>query len=78
MKLRYPRLQNLKADNPRAYLFREKKVQRNKFNLFRAVHEAEYNNVRRPFDKQSKKLLQPKHKFEVVLEPDDFTAEKLV
>jgi arginine-tRNA-protein transferase len=46
----------------------EKAEQRTSFDLVRAVHEAEAGHVRRPPD--------PAHRFEVNLEPDDFTEEK--
>ena len=32
--------------------------------------------MRRPIDTRTKELLEPAHKFEVALEPDDFTQEK--
>jgi arginyl-tRNA---protein transferase len=46
----------------------EKAKQRNEFDLVYAVHEAEFANIRKP--------LGPAHRFEVTLEPDDFTQEK--
>ena len=46
----------------------EKAEQRTSFDLVRTVHEAEAGHVRRPPD--------PAHRFEVNLEPDDFTEEK--
>ncbi|KAF2141222.1 uncharacterized protein K452DRAFT_318885 [Aplosporella prunicola CBS 121167] len=46
----------------------DKTRQRNTFDLFEAVHEAEYSNLKRPPE--------PAHRFEVTLEPDNFTEEK--
>ncbi|OJD35518.1 arginine-trna-protein transferase [Diplodia corticola] len=46
----------------------EKAKQRNGFNLYDVIHEAEDLNVKRPPE--------PAHRFEVTLEPDSFTDEK--
>lgn len=46
----------------------EKKRRRNTFEFVGALHEAEYANVSLPPE--------PAHRFEVMLEPDDFTKEK--
>ncbi|KAF9639697.1 Arginine-tRNA-protein transferase [Lasiodiplodia theobromae] len=46
----------------------EKAKQRNGFNLCHVIHEAEDSNVKRPPE--------PAHRFEVTLEPDNFTEEK--
>ncbi|KAF2263244.1 arginine-tRNA-protein transferase 1 [Lojkania enalia] len=46
----------------------EKARLRNSFDLAAAVHESEYANLKRPPE--------PAHRFEVILEPDDFTQEK--
>ena len=55
---------------------REKKRLRNEANLQQKLHEAEYSNLPRPYDKKAKSHLAPAHKFEVSLEPDSFTEEK--
>lgn len=47
---------------------REKARQRNGFQLCEVIHEAEYTNLKRPPE--------PAHRFEVTLEPDNFTEEK--
>ncbi|KAF2839515.1 arginine-tRNA-protein transferase 1 [Patellaria atrata CBS 101060] len=46
----------------------EKARQRNQFDLLDAIHASEYDRLLRPPE--------PAHKFEVSLEPDDFTLEK--
>ncbi len=55
---------------------REKRQQRSTFDLQKSVHEAEYRQVKRPIDSQTKEPIEPAHKFEVSLEPDNFTDEK--
>ncbi|KAL9640229.1 MAG: hypothetical protein Q9164_000416 [Protoblastenia rupestris] len=55
---------------------REKRKQRNTFELCRSVHEAEYANVKRPIDLRTKEPIEPARKFEVNLEADSYTAEK--
>ncbi|CAF9910945.1 MAG: Arginyl-tRNA--protein transferase 1 [Alectoria fallacina] len=55
---------------------KEKKRRKNKFDVYEAVHESEYRCVRRPIDTRTKTLVEPAHKFEVTLEPDNFTEEK--
>jgi arginine-tRNA-protein transferase len=47
---------------------RDKAQQRNGFDLPGAVHESEYENIKRPPE--------PAHRFEVTLEEDNFTKEK--
>ncbi len=47
---------------------REKARQRKEFNLLSTVHESEYAQVKKPPE--------PEHRFEVTLEPDEFTQEK--
>jgi arginyl-tRNA---protein transferase len=47
---------------------RDKARQRNEFDLLSVTHESEYTNLKRPPD--------PAHRFEVSLEPDQFTEEK--
>ena len=54
--------------NSSTKLNREKKKQKNAFNLMETVHESEYTN--------QKPDLEPEHRFEVTIEPDDFTEEK--
>ena len=56
--------------------FREKKRQKNVFDVCKAVHESEYQQVKRPIDTRTKKPIEPAHKFEVTLGPDNFTEEK--
>ncbi|KAL2351855.1 arginine-tRNA-protein transferase [Cryomyces antarcticus] len=46
----------------------DKARQRNDFDLLSTVHESEYNTLKKPPE--------PEHRFEVSLEPDDFTEEK--
>ncbi|TKA81403.1 hypothetical protein B0A49_00862 [Cryomyces minteri] len=46
----------------------DKARQRNDFDLLSTVHESEYNTLQKPPE--------PEHRFEVSLEPDDFTEEK--
>ena len=58
------------------HLYREKKHRKNNFDVCEAVHESEYRYVRRPIDTRTKEPLESAHKFEVVLEPDNFTEEK--
>ena len=55
---------------------REKKRRKTEFSLYEAVHECEYRNVPRPIDIRTNETIEPAHKFEVTLEPDDFTDEK--
>ena len=55
---------------------REKRRRRNNFDVCQAVHESEYCFLRRPIDNRVKEPIEPAHKFEVALEPDDFTEEK--
>lgn len=47
---------------------REKARQKNHFDLTREIHRAELQNVKQPPE--------PAHRFEVTLEPADFTSEK--
>lgn len=58
--------------------YREKKRRKNTFDVYEAVHESEYGCVRRPIDTRTKKPVEPAHKFEVAIEPDNFTEEKYV
>lgn len=43
-----------------------------------AVHQAEYDRVKRPIDPKTKKHLEPAHRFEVNLEGDSISQAKLV
>ncbi|SLM35879.1 Arginine-tRNA-protein transferase, C-terminal [Lasallia pustulata] len=54
----------------------EKKWRRNHFDLGELAHEAEYKNVKRPTSRLTKEPIEPEHRFEVTLEPDNFTEEK--
>lgn len=56
--------------------FREKRRNRGTFDLLTAVHKAEYDNVKRPVNKKTSKLIEPAHKFEINLEGDSCTKEK--
>jgi arginine-tRNA-protein transferase len=47
---------------------REKARQRKEFDLLSTIHESEYEHLKKPPE--------PEHRFEVTLEPDDFTQEK--
>ena len=57
-------------------LYREKQQLRNRPNLPQKVHEVEYGKLPRPYEKKMKARIAPVHKFEVELEPDDYTEEK--
>jgi len=54
----------------------EKRRNRGTFDLLTAVHKAEYDNVKRPVNKKTGKLIEPTHKFEINLEGDSCTKEK--
>lgn len=56
----------------------EKRRRRNCFSLSETVLGCDYINVKRPVDKWTKEPIEPAHKFEVTLEPDLFTREKLL
>lgn len=58
------------------FLRREKKWRRNRFDLSDSVHACEYQNVQKPFSKRTGERIEPAHKLEVRLEPDNFTEEK--
>jgi arginine-tRNA-protein transferase len=55
---------------------REKKRRRNHFNLRDSIYEPEYKNVKRPIHPRTKDPIEPAHRFEITLEPDEFTNEK--
>lgn len=46
------------------------------FDLEASVHASEYANLERPVDPQTKKRIEPIHKFEINLESDSFSEEK--
>ena len=54
----------------------QKKRRKNHFNLCEAVHLAEYNQVKKPFDSRTETNIAPAHRFEITLEPDSFSKEK--
>ncbi|EXJ82632.1 arginine-tRNA-protein transferase [Capronia epimyces CBS 606.96] len=54
----------------------QKRRTRDRFDLLSAVHQAESNNIKRPFDRKTGQPIEPAHKFEVNLEGDSFTKEK--
>lgn len=53
-----------------------KRRRRDHFDLSESVHASEYSNVKRPVDPRTNEPIEPAHKFEVILEPDNFTEEK--
>lgn len=53
-----------------------KRQKRDKFDVAEAVHKAEYSCVPRPVGKKTHTPIEPAHKFEVTLEPDNCTKEK--
>ncbi|KAL8813345.1 MAG: hypothetical protein Q9223_007062 [Gallowayella weberi] len=55
----------------------EKKRRKNHFDLGAAVHEIESSHVPRPTDPKTSQPIRPAHEFEVCLEPDSYTEEKL-
>jgi arginine-tRNA-protein transferase len=55
---------------------REKKHRKCHFDLLSAVHEAEYSNVKRPMDPDTKRPLEPAHRFEVTIEGDSASQAK--
>ncbi|CAL5868202.1 uncharacterized protein PFLUO_LOCUS2426 [Penicillium psychrofluorescens] len=54
----------------------EKKHRKCNFDLLPAVHEAEYSNIQRPIDPDTKRPLEPAHRFEVNLEGDSASKAK--
>lgn len=58
--------------------FRDKKRRKTVFDLGHAVHESQYSNVQKPVNRKTGKSIEPAHRFEVSLEPDNFTEEKFV
>jgi arginyl-tRNA---protein transferase len=56
--------------------FREKKRRKQNFDLLTVIHEAEYRNVKRLIDPETKRPIEPAHKFEVTLESDSISQRK--
>ncbi|EEA26558.1 hypothetical protein EYB25_003790 [Talaromyces marneffei] len=54
----------------------EKKQRKEKFDVVKAVHEAEYSNLKRPIDPKTKQPIEPAHKFEVSIEGDSISQRK--
>ena len=54
----------------------EKKYRKCNFDLLSVVHEAEYSNVKRPIDPETKLPLEPAHRFEVTTEGDSISQNK--
>ncbi|KAI9934985.1 Arginyl-tRNA--protein transferase 1 [Aspergillus wentii] len=54
----------------------EKKHRKCNFDLLTAVHETEYSNVKRPIDPETKRALEPAHRFEVNFEADSVSQAK--
>ena len=46
------------------------------FDLRDSVHKSEYESIKRPIDTLTKTPIEPAHRFEVNLEPDNGTEEK--
>jgi arginine-tRNA-protein transferase len=57
-------------------VFREKKQRKEKFDVIKAVHEAEYSYLQRPIDPKTKQPIEPAHKFEVSIEGDSISQRK--
>lgn len=55
---------------------REKKHRKCNFDLLTAVHESEYSHVKRPIDPETKRPLEPAHRFEVNIEGDSVSQAK--
>lgn len=55
---------------------REKKYRKCNFDVVKAVNESEYSHVQRPVDPETKKPLEPAHRFEVNLEGDSVSQAK--
>ncbi|KAJ5256579.1 arginine-tRNA-protein transferase [Penicillium angulare] len=54
----------------------EKKYRKCNFDLLAAVHEIEYENLKRPIDPGTKRALEPAHRFEVNIEGDSVSQAK--
>lgn len=61
---------------PLTTIGREKKQRKEKFDVVKAVHEAEYSNLKRPIDPKTKQPIEPAHKFEVSIEGDSISQRK--
>lgn len=55
---------------------REKRERKQKFDVRKAVVEAEYSHIQRPVDPKTKRHLEPAHRFEVTVEPDSISQRK--
>lgn len=53
-----------------------KRLKRDKFDVVDAVHKAEYDCLPKPTGKKTGKPIEPAHKLEITLEPDNCTKEK--
>ncbi|KAL1978644.1 hypothetical protein VTN31DRAFT_1503 [Thermomyces dupontii] len=54
----------------------EKRERKQKFDVRKAVVEAEYSHIQRPVDPKTKRHLEPAHRFEVTVEPDSISQRK--
>ncbi|MCJ1331802.1 Arginyl-tRNA--protein transferase 1 [Thelotrema lepadinum] len=54
----------------------EKRDRKNNFDVHRRIHEADYDNIPKPINPSTGKSIEPSHKLEVSLEPDQYTEEK--
>ncbi|MCJ1234910.1 Arginyl-tRNA--protein transferase 1 [Varicellaria rhodocarpa] len=54
----------------------EKKRRRNKFDLSEAIRNIDFKQIQKPLDPSTKVPIEPAHKLEITLEPDEFTEEK--
>ncbi|KAJ5688724.1 hypothetical protein N7462_003116 [Penicillium macrosclerotiorum] len=54
----------------------EKRHRKCNFDVVSSVHETEYSNVKRPIDPDTKRPLEPAHKFEVNIEGDSVSQAK--
>jgi arginine-tRNA-protein transferase len=55
---------------------REKKHRKCNFDVLSAVHESEYDNIKRPIDPATKLPIEPAHRFEVTIESDSMSQAK--
>ena len=56
----------------------EKKRRRNKFDLSEAIRNIDFKQIQKPLDPSTKVPIEPAHKLEITLEPDEFTEEKFI
>ncbi|KXG48020.1 Acyl-CoA N-acyltransferase [Penicillium griseofulvum] len=54
----------------------EKKHRKCNFDLLSAVHQSEYNHVKRPIDPATKLPIEPAHRFEITIEGDSVSQAK--